>query len=30
LKTGNWPIPLWQQIQAMEIAFEVEDQLTNG
>jgi predicted dehydrogenase/threonine dehydrogenase-like Zn-dependent dehydrogenase len=24
---GNWPIPLWQQAQAMEIAFEVEEQL---
>jgi predicted dehydrogenase/threonine dehydrogenase-like Zn-dependent dehydrogenase len=21
---GEWPIPLWQQVQAMEIAFEVE------
>ncbi|NQU87002.1 MAG: Gfo/Idh/MocA family oxidoreductase [Mariniphaga sp.] len=30
LKTGSWPIPLWEQIQAMEIAFEVEDQLRNG
>lgn len=24
---GEWPIPLWQQEQAMRIAFEVEDQL---
>lgn len=24
---GSWPIPLWQQAQAMEIAFEVEEQL---
>jgi len=24
---GAWPIPLWQQLQAMEIAFEVERQL---
>ncbi|WP_245692466.1 bi-domain-containing oxidoreductase [Sporomusa acidovorans] len=24
LKGGEWPIPLWQQVQAMEIAFEVE------
>ncbi|OAD22482.1 oxidoreductase domain-containing protein [Candidatus Thiomargarita nelsonii] len=22
---GEWPIPLWQQVQAMEIAFEVEE-----
>jgi hypothetical protein len=21
---GEWAIPLWQQVQAMEIAFEVE------
>jgi len=26
---GEWPIPLWQQIQAMEIAFSVEQQLNN-
>jgi predicted dehydrogenase/threonine dehydrogenase-like Zn-dependent dehydrogenase len=25
---GEWPNPLWQQIQATEIAFEVERQLT--
>ncbi|MBU6383442.1 MAG: bi-domain-containing oxidoreductase [Verrucomicrobia bacterium] len=24
---GAWPIPLWQQAQAMEIAFQVEDNL---
>lgn len=24
---GEWPIPLWQQVQAMEMAFEVEKQL---
>jgi predicted dehydrogenase/threonine dehydrogenase-like Zn-dependent dehydrogenase len=24
----GWPIPLWQQIQAMEIAFEIETHLT--
>lgn len=24
---GKWPIPLWQQIQATEIAFQVEDNL---
>lgn len=24
---GKWPIPLWQQVQAMEIAFMVEKQL---
>ncbi len=24
---GAWPSPLWQQLQAMEIAFRVEDQL---
>jgi predicted dehydrogenase len=23
-KGGEWPIPLWQQVQAMEIAFRVE------
>ncbi|MCH8829260.1 MAG: hypothetical protein IID45_06750 [Planctomycetes bacterium] len=24
---GDWPIPLWQQIQATEISFAVERQL---
>jgi predicted dehydrogenase/threonine dehydrogenase-like Zn-dependent dehydrogenase len=24
---GEWPIPLWQQFQAMEIAFQVEDRI---
>lgn len=24
---GSWPIPLWQQLQAMRIAFEVEEQI---
>jgi len=24
---GSWPIPLWQQAQAMEIAFQVESAL---
>ncbi len=24
---GEWPIPLWQQVQAMRIAFDVEDAL---
>ncbi|HEY5038640.1 MAG TPA: oxidoreductase, partial [bacterium] len=23
-KGGEWPIPLWQQLQAMRIAFQVE------
>jgi predicted dehydrogenase/threonine dehydrogenase-like Zn-dependent dehydrogenase len=27
-KGGEWPIPLWQQIQATEIAFRVEEALT--
>ena len=27
---GEWPIPLWQQVQATEIALAVEDQLTGG
>jgi predicted dehydrogenase len=27
---GEWPIPLWQQVQATEIAFEVEAQLRAG
>lgn len=26
-KGGDWPIPLWQQIQATEIAFAVEEQI---
>lgn len=26
---GAWPIPLWQQAQAMEIAFQVEEHLKN-
>jgi predicted dehydrogenase len=30
IRTGKWPIPLWQQVQATEIAFAVEDQLTGG
>ena len=25
---GDWPIPFWQQIQATEIALEVEKYLT--
>jgi hypothetical protein len=25
---GPWPIPLWQQLQAMEIAFDVEEQIS--
>lgn len=24
---GEWPIPLWQQVQAMEIAFDIEDRM---
>jgi hypothetical protein len=24
---GQWPIPLWQQLQAMEISYQVEQQL---
>ncbi|NIQ01737.1 MAG: Gfo/Idh/MocA family oxidoreductase [Nitrospinaceae bacterium] len=28
LKGGPWPIPLWQQIQATEIALRVEEQLS--
>lgn len=27
---GDWPIPLWQQIQATEIALEVEELLVRG
>ena len=27
---SEWPIPLWQQLQAMEIAFAVEHFLTQG
>jgi predicted dehydrogenase len=27
-KGGEWPIPLWQQMQATEIALGVEEQLT--
>jgi len=27
-KGGEWPIPLWQQLQATEIALNVEDQLS--
>lgn len=27
VRTGEWPIPLWQQVQAMQIAFDVEDSL---
>jgi hypothetical protein len=27
LRGGDWPIPLWLQVQAMEIAFKVEGHL---
>ncbi len=27
IRKGEWPIPLWQQVQATEIAFAVESQL---
>ena len=27
---GEWPIPLWQQLQATEISFRVEDQINPG
>jgi predicted dehydrogenase len=27
---GAWPIPLWQQLQATEISFRVEDQINPG
>ena len=27
LAGGEWPIPLWQQVQATEIAFDVESRL---
>jgi len=27
---GQWPIPLWQQLQATEISFQVEDQINPG
>jgi predicted dehydrogenase len=27
LKGGDWPIPLWHMVQAMDIAFRVEEQL---
>ena len=30
LNGGEWPIPLWQQVQATKIAFEVEKQITNN
>ncbi len=29
LDGGDWPVPLWQQVQATEIAFEVEEGLRN-
>jgi len=29
LSRDGWPIPLWQQIQAMEISFATEEQLSN-
>lgn len=28
IRTGNWPIPLWQQIQVCKIGFEVERMIT--
>lgn len=27
IRSGEWPLPLWQQLQAMQIAFYVEDRL---
>jgi predicted dehydrogenase len=30
IREGEWPIPLWQQVQATEIALAVEAQLTGG
>ena len=27
LHGGEWPIPLWQQVQATEIAFRVQEML---
>lgn len=30
LHKGSWPIPLWQQIQATQISFMVEEQLTSS
>jgi hypothetical protein len=27
---GEWPIPLWQQVQATELSFQVEDQINPG
>jgi len=30
LDGGEWPIPFWQQVQATEIAFEVEKQISNN
>jgi predicted dehydrogenase len=27
---GEWPIPLWQQVQATEISFQVEEQINPG
>ena len=27
INTGEWPIPLWQQFQVSEVAFEVEKML---
>lgn len=30
IMSGDWPIPLWQQIQATEIALEVQSQFRGG
>lgn len=30
IKTGEWPIPLWQQVQVSEMAFAVEDLIFKG
>lgn len=27
IRSGEWPLPLWQQVQAMRIAFDVQDLL---
>ncbi len=29
-RSGEWPIPLWHQVQATDIALQVEDQIARG
>ena len=29
IRSGEWPIPLWQQLQVSRVAFEIEEMIHN-